>query len=145
MVLSNGEIVTEHHEWRNPRWAKAKTRHRFTGRSMFPKRGSQDLSESDKRGSVPIKPDTTEGMQVALAGMRTQLAAAQRQDPRLNEIIQQLRGAPLGSYLAEPRGREALRAQTRAYNYRLASDKVLVARVDGDSVVMDRPVVPDQV
>ena len=33
--------------------------------------------------AVPIKPDSTEGGRALLAGMRTQLAAVQRRDPRL--------------------------------------------------------------
>ena len=72
-------------------------------------------------------------MRAALATMRTQLARAQRQDPRLAEIIAHLRRRPAGEYLAEPRGPEARKVKTRALQYRLASDSVLLAKLGEDS------------
>ena len=78
----------------------------------------------------------------SLATLRTELARAQRQDPRLADIISALKKEPAGTYLAEPRQPEGRRTKVRANQYRLASDGVLVARPE-DSHSEDRPVVPD--
>ena len=55
---------------------------------------------------MPIEPGTTLALRAGLAGMRTELAKAQRKDPRLSEIISRLKREPAGSYLSEPRGAE---------------------------------------
>ena len=93
--------------------------------------------------AVPIRPDSTEGVRASLAGMRTQLAAAQRRDPRLSAIIRALKREPRGNYVSDTPGVDGRRLKARLYKYRLASDGVLVARPDDDNPSVDRPVVSD--
>ena len=76
--------------------------------------------------------------------MRTQLAKAQDADPRLREIRKALgKSAKVGDYIAEPRGPEAKKVKTRALQYRITADNVLVARGEGDDHARDLPVIPD--
>ena len=139
----SGKDATQQHAWDDQHWGKARTKERWTGRSIFIKQEAlvPDCGELDRSG-IPIRPESTEGMRASLATMRTQLAKAQRQDPRLLEIINHLKGEQLGTYVAEPRS-AAPRIRHRALRYRMTTDNVLVARVDGDEIVGDRPVVPD--
>ena len=91
---------------------------------------------------APIPPGTTTALRASLSTLRTELARAQRQDPRLSDIIACLKKEPAGTYLAEPRMPEGRRTRARAYPYRLASDGVLVAKTEV-ALSEDRPVVPD--
>ena len=109
---------------------------------VFFKKGTP--SEDDALPSaVPIKPDSVEGLRASLAGMRTQLAAAQRQDPRLREIIAAIKKEPRGEYASEHPRKDAQKLRARTYRYRLASDGVLVANLAEGEPRIDRPVVPD--
>ena len=72
--------------------------------------------------------------------MRTELAAAQRRDPRLVATLRYLKDEPQGSYFLEPR-RSACLARAGALRYRLTTDGVLVAALEEGGT--DRPVVPD--
>ena len=111
-------------------------------KEYFLKKGTP--SEDDALPSaVPIKPDSVEGLRASLAGMRTQLAAAQRQDPRLREIIAAIKKEPRGEYASEHPRKDAQKLRARTYRYRLASDGVLVANLAEGEPRIDRPVVPD--
>ena len=139
-----GILNTEHHNWRDKHNTKTRTRHRWTGKSIFQKMNAEQPNEDDALpNAVPIRPDSTEGVRASLAGMRTQLAAAQRRDPRLLAIIRALKGEPRGNYVSDSPVADGRRLKTRLYKYRLASDGVLVARPDNDDPSVDRPVVPD--
>ena len=74
--------------------------------------------------------------------MRGQLAKAQRQDPRLLEIINYLQKQPAGSYMSEPRA-DLRKVKSRALKFRLTSDKLLVARPEIASHDIDLPCIPD--
>ena len=113
------KVRTEHHMWRDVHLTKAKTRARWTGKIIFAITGKPD-EESELPSSTPLKPDITEGLRVALAGMRTQLAESQRRDPRLREIIVALRGLPKNAYHRDIAKQESRRLKARAYKYRLA-------------------------
>ena len=80
----------------------------------------------------------TEQLRTGLAGLRGQLAAAQRQDPRLTQIISYLKKEPAGSYLAEPRSGQLAETRARAYKYRLTNDNLLVAKFEGAVLVLKR-------
>ena len=75
--------------------------------------------------------------------MRTQLAAAQRQDPRPREIIAAIKKEPRGEYASEHPRKDAQKLRARTYNYRPPSDGVLVANISEGEARIDRPVVPD--
>ena len=83
----DGKEEVKEHAWDDPHWAKAKTRSRWTGRSVFLKDSmvGPDAGEVEKTG-MPIRPGSTEAMRASLATLRTELSVAQRQDPRLAEI-----------------------------------------------------------
>ena len=137
-----GDLQTVHHNWQDTHLAKARTKFRWIGKSIFQKEGTS--SEEDEIPSVvPIKPDSVEGLRASLAGMRTQLAAAQRQDPRLREIIAAIKKEPRGEYASEHPRKDAQKLKARTYHYRLASDGVLVANISEGEPRIDRPVVPD--
>ena len=139
-----GTLNTEHHNWRDKHNTKTRTRHRWTGKSIFQKMNAEQPNEDDALpNAVPIRPDSTEGVRASLAGMRTQLAAAQRRDPRLQAIIRALKGEPRGNYVSDSPVADGRRLKTRLYKYRLASDGVIVARPANDDPSVDRPVVPD--
>ena len=144
LVFLDGSRKTEQHNWRDPRFAKAKTRNKWTGRSVFTKSRTEptDSAVTSTTGA-PIEPGSTVALKAGLAGLRSQLSKAQRTDPRLAEIIANLKGLKLGSYLSEPRGPGALKVRRRALKYRLTADEVLVAREEDESAAEDRPVVPD--
>ena len=102
---------------------------KWTGRSIFRKSSAPEADVAVVENSgAPITPGTTLALRAGLAGMRTQLARAQRSDPRLAQIISHLSKETAGTYLAEPRGPEMRKVAARAYNYRLTNDKVLVAK-----------------
>jgi transposase InsO family protein len=121
-----------------------KTRMRWTGRSIFHKLAAppSDTAVVDSSGS-PIDPSSNLALRASLAGLRTQLAKAQRTDPRLSEIIAKLRNESAGSYLSEPRGPEYKKVKFRAFKYRLTNDKVLVARDEDSQFYEDLPVIPE--
>jgi len=143
-VFGDRSRETKHHNWTNPRFSKAKRRARWTGRSIFHKRGAPPPSQSTAcdASSLPIAPGEPAGMRASLASMRTQLAKAQRQDPDLAQIIEHLKGRKAGSFLAGPRSTDSRKTKVRALQFRLASDGVLVARHDAESLAEDLPVVP---
>lgn len=60
----------------------------------------------------------------------------------MSPIIANLRKQPKGSYIAEPLGPDEFKVKTRALQYRLASDGLLVAK-EQDPFLPDRPVIPD--
>ena len=64
---------TEHHRWRDPHWAKAKTRSKWTGKSIISKIGQQTES-ADLPSGIPLQPDSAEGLRTSSAGLRTQIA-----------------------------------------------------------------------
>ena len=120
---------TEHHRWRDPHWTKAKTRSRWTGKSIFSKLGQQTESAELPSG-IPLQPDSTEGRRTSLAGLCTQLAESQRRNPRLKEIIVALRGLPKGTYHRDTFRSDVKRIKARMCKYRLASDGGLVSQLD---------------
>jgi hypothetical protein len=101
----------------------------------------RDTATVDATGSL-FTPGATVALWVGLAGLRSELAEAQRQDKRLNDIIRYLQKESAGSYLSEPRVGELRRTQARAFKYRLTSDNLFVARRDGDDGGEDLPVAP---
>ena len=141
LVYQDGSKDSQSHNWRDAHWGKAKVRSKWTGRSVFPKATAppSDAACMDASGA-PVHPGSQGDLRVGLSGMRSQLAAAQRRDPRLSEIILYLRKEKAGSYLPEPRGASLKKVRERSYQYRLTSDNVLVARFDNDSIHEDRPV-----
>jgi len=146
LVFSDKTRKTERHNWTDPRFAKAKTRLKWTGRSIFTKITAPALEAAAVVTSgSPMTPGDTPALRASLASMRSQLAAAQRRDPRLAQIIQHLKGSTAGSYLPEPRSSETRKVQKRALHYRLSSDNVVVARGEGEALGEDLPVVPDVV
>ena len=104
-----------------------------TGKSIFFKIGAPEVDPAaELPAGAPIVPDSVEAMHASLLGLRTELARAQRADPRMAGIIAKLRKEPLGSFISEPRGPEGRKFKVRALKYRLASDGVLVARQEDD-------------
>ena len=146
VFLKGNRRETQTHAWRDTHHAKGKTREKWTGRSVFRKAVAPptDSATPDTTG-MPIVPGTPMALRAGLAGMRGQMAVAQRKDPRLLEIIKFLQKEPAGSYMAEPRGAELRKIKVRALKYRLTSDKLLVARGEEDELGDDLPVVPDVV
>jgi len=78
----------------------------------------------------------------ALAGLRGQIRTAQRQDPALLAVINKLGGQPAGSFLIDPRGKEAKKIAHMAQRFRMTSDGVLVSSVEGNDTRPELPVVP---
>ena len=64
---------------------------------------------------APIRPGSTPAMRAALSTLRTELARAQRKDPRLADIIACLKRENPGTYLAEPRMPEGRRTQVECW------------------------------
>ena len=126
-----GRTQTYVDQWTDKHAARKKTRSKWTGKTVFFKKSAKAVADSATvpRDGVHIQPGTTEHLRTGLAAMRTELAAAQRKDPRLLEIINGLRGAtPKSQYIVDPRGAAGKRAGERALHYRLAVDNVLVAK-----------------
>jgi len=141
----NGSQDTKSHNWTDPHQSHCKSRTKWTGRSIFYKKESPDVvpdAATVPNTGTEVKPNTPDGLRAGLAGMRTQLRQAQAKDPRLVQIISSLKKMNKGSYLAEPRGPDSHKVKVRAYEYRLASDGLLVAR-ENLGEVCDRPVIPD--
>ena len=110
----DGTKETREHAWDDKHWGKAKTKARWTGRSVFVKiKAEEDTGEMPTQGT-PLRPGSVESIQATLSTLRTELAEAQRRDPRLLEIINTLQKQERGSYLAEPRGPEGQRSKSRA-------------------------------
>ena len=143
-VFDDGNRDTLQHNWRDPRYTKAKTRRRWTGRSIFMKRAAAptDAASMEVSGNAVV-PHTLPALKAHLSGLRPQLREAQQRDPRLHEIMQRLKGSRMGDYVAEARGAEGQKVHRRALKYRLASDGMLVARDEGEGSQEDRPVIPD--
>ena len=139
----NGMRETRLHNWRNGRHSKERTRSKWTGRSIFDKadKPPEDAAALETSG-LPVPPGSSLALRAGLATMRTQLAEAQRRDPRLVEIIRCLWREPAGSYLPEPRLQYG-KVKSRALMYRMTSDNLLVAQGEGDDRSEDLPVVPD--
>ena len=144
LVYADGCRETKQHNWRDSHSSKAKTRMKWTGRSIFFKKLAPpaDTAQLDKTGAA-IDPSSPAAFKASLAGLRTQIAKAQRKDPRLAQIISRLRREKAGAYIAEPRGPEHAKIKSRALHYRLTSDDVLVAKDSPDGPGEDRPVIPD--
>ena len=144
-VLANSTRDTKSHDWRDPHQMKTKIRMKWTGRFIFIKLCDTLASDGAvvELSGMPIAPGTILAVRASLSTVRSQLAAAQRQDPRLDQIIRHLRGERAGSYVAEPRGPDSRKVQARSLKYRLTIDNVLVARLEGDELSEDLPVVPD--
>ena len=145
MLYSDGSEDVKREVWEDPHIAKAKTRKKWKGRSVFVKKKASAgpvVRDGVDTSGAPITPGSTTAMRASLSTLRTELARAQRQDPRLADIIACLKREPAGAYLAEPRMPEGRRTRVRSYQYRLASDGVLVARKE-DDLSEDRPVVPE--
>ena len=127
----DGSKDTKSHSWLDPHQSHCKTRKKWTGRSTFYKKvvAAADVSDTAvvPNTGTEVKPNTPDALRAGLAGLRTQLGLAQRKDPRLAQIISTLKKEPKGSYLADPVRPESFKAKTRAYQYRLASDGLLVA------------------
>ena len=89
MVFPDMKRDTLQHNWRDKHSARVKTRSKWTGRSIFSKAEAPASDGAVVEGSgLPIRPGSTLALRAGLAGMRSELAAAQRQDPRLKEIIE---------------------------------------------------------
>jgi hypothetical protein len=102
-----------------------------------------DAAQVDGSGKT-VDPASPAALRASLAGLRSELAKAQRLDPKLNEIIQHLRGKPAGEYLAEPRGPAGKqKVRRRALQFRLTTDKLLVAKNEGDEASEDLPCIPE--
>ena len=145
-VFTDSTRDTKTHAWQDARFSKAKTRMKWTGRSIFTKVGAPPTdSAAIENTGLPIAPGSTLALRAGLAGMRRELACAQRKDPRLLELIRHLQKEPAGSYLAEPRGPEMQKVKHRALQYRLTTDNVLVAKGEGDILGEDLPVIPEVV
>ena len=127
MLFSGGSEAVKTELWEDEHLAKAKSRKKWKGRSGSTKKKTvKDCAALDTLWA-PIKPGSTQALRASLSSLRTELARAQRQDPRLADIIARPKRELVGTYLAEPRMPEGRRTQVRALKYRLASDGVLVA------------------
>ena len=144
LVYHDGTRETKEHNWRDPHHGKLKTRMRWTGRSTFFKRivEPSDAAAPDVSGAA-VEPGSIAALKGSLAGMRQQLAKAQKRDPRLAQIISRLHAEKTCSYIAEPRGPENMKVKTRSLHYRMTADGLLVAKDAPDSPAEDLPVVPD--
>ena len=138
----SGRRETRTHNWREERHSKERTRSKWTGRSIFYKVEKPSDTAMLETSGLPIPPGSTLSLRAGLAGLRTQMAEAQRRDPRLLEIVRFLRKEPAGSYLPAPRAQLG-KVRRRALLYRLTSDHLLVARGEGEAHSEDLPVVPD--
>ena len=86
-----------------------------------------------------------------LFGLREKMKEAQLKDPRLFQVVQQLKKKAPGEYIAEPRSTETRKTKIRSINYRLADDGLLISHLDVVGVPLensadpgqDLPVVPD--
>ena len=88
---------------------------------------------------LPIPPGSTLALRAGLAGMRTQLAEAQRRDPRRSPGVCG-EGPRVHTCPSRACSTGKLR---RALMYRMMSDNLLVARGEGDDHSEDLPVVLD--
>jgi len=124
-------------------WTEAATAARplqkeWTGRSIFQKLKPTAAAVED-RGEVPVDGQPIRPVVAGMSVLRKELAEGQRQDPELNDIIKYLEKQPLGSITHAKHLKSAL--VKRAEHFKLASDGVLVAKLEDD--LHDRPVVPN--
>jgi hypothetical protein len=96
--FKNGSSDVRLRNWQDVHWARAKVKLGWTGKTVFVEKG---VLPSDEPRPEPEQVTT---VLPGFAGMRGELARAQRKDPGLLEVIQSLRKAPMGSYLVDPRG-----------------------------------------
>jgi hypothetical protein len=114
----------------------------WTGQTIFKKKPEFCPASSSEAppASVVGVPVVSPQLSANLSVLRTELAAAQRQDPRLSQIISYLEKKPAGTYLVQPRT-ELAKVKHDAESYRLAADGVLILKVSDE--LMELPVVPD--
>lgn len=97
MVFTDGHRDTRTEGSRSPTYSKAKTLSKWTGRSTFRKKiaAPRDTAAIDT-SDVHLQPGRTIASLAGLAGLRSELAKAQRQDKHLDDI-RCLRKEPAGS------------------------------------------------
>jgi hypothetical protein len=139
--FTNGNRDERKHAWDDKHWGKAKTKLKWTGRSLFPKASAPLGDGIPEVSGRPVFPHSVEELSVTLSTLRDQLIRAQRLDPQIREIIGALSREPKGTFLAQPRSIEGARAVSRSMYYRLASDGLVLAKVS--SADEDLPLIPD--
>ncbi|CAE8584544.1 unnamed protein product [Polarella glacialis] len=87
---------------------------------------------------VAVEPGSAPATAIYLSALRVEMAAAQRKDPTLSEIIAYLLKQPAGTFLSAPR-KDLAAVRAKAVDYKLAPDGVLLQKV-GDLYL---PVVPN--
>ena len=138
IVFVNGTTDSRRHDWTSSEWRVKSIGKQWKGRSVFFK-----LTPTPKAPEPPVPGEfAAPKLQPALAGLRGQLRTAQRQDPVLQAVIKRLGGQAAGTYLVDPRGKEAKRVSHMSQRFRLSSDGVLVASAEGDDSRPELPVVP---
>ena len=113
----------------------------WTGRTIFVKIrpvGADELTGFG--GRVPTDGSEVSPAVANFSVLRTELAAAQRLDPELREVILYLQKVPTTTFLTQAR-KDGKKLRSKAMHFKMAPDGVLLAKTEEES--LELPVVPN--
>ena len=141
----SGETQVKTDSWLDKASQHKRFRAKWTGKTVFlsKARASKDGDLVDPTSGEIIAPDSVEAISVTLKTMREELKAAQQKDPKLVQVFGVLSKKKLGEFISDALGPspEVHRAKARACHFKVASDGVLLGKLENKEIYL--PVVPD--